>query len=116
VLPHVEAIAGASRVETVIFLRVVEAFYPAEGMGFTFGPAEIRRIEAPRSKAARSFQCKELFSIRVRSLNPPQAAGIGLAVHFQTGTNRFPSANWATFQQRMGEEDKNYVDKKTPQL
>jgi len=35
-------------------------------------PPRLVSIEAPRSKAARSFPCKELFSIIVRSLIPPR--------------------------------------------
>jgi len=48
-------------VEPVILLRVVKVFYPAEGMGFTFGPAEIRRTEVPCGRAARNLQCKEFL-------------------------------------------------------
>jgi hypothetical protein len=61
VLPYVEAVADACRVEPVILLRVVKVFYPAEGMGFTFGPAEIRRTEVPCGRAARNLQCKEFL-------------------------------------------------------
>ena len=60
-LPDVEAVADACRVEPVIFLRVVKVFYPAEGMGFTFGPAEIRRTEVPCGRAARNLQCKKFL-------------------------------------------------------
>jgi nucleotide-binding universal stress UspA family protein len=63
VLPHVETIASACQAESVIFVRVVEVSYPAEGMGYAFSPGEMSRIQSADKSWAESYLKKLLSSL-----------------------------------------------------
>ncbi|MFQ6122534.1 MAG: universal stress protein [Dehalococcoidales bacterium] len=55
VLPHVEAIAKGCKAGDVIFLRVVEPFYPRGGSGYIYNEEDVKRIESKNKAAAEKY-------------------------------------------------------------